>query len=73
MAMYAPEQTPLFPWTTLVYGETPKPLLAGGPMTDRRLSVPGLGPLWVDLSAIVALLIAIAAVASWVAAFMVIF
>jgi len=42
-------------------------------MIDRRLSVHGLGHVWFDLSAIVALLIAIAAVASWVAAFMVFF
>jgi len=73
MAMYAREQTPLLPWTTLVYGQTTKPLLAGRPMNDRRLSVHGLGPIWFDLSAIVALLIAIGAVASWVAAFVIMF
>ncbi len=36
-------------------------------MNDRRLRDHGPGPTWNDLSVIVALLIAVAAVASWIA------
>ncbi len=36
-------------------------------MNDRRLRNHGLGPIWIDLSVIVALLIAVAAVAAWIA------
>ena len=78
MATYASEQTLLSLWTTLVNVEVTEAHIrdhhygrsspSERPVDDRRLSVHGLGPIWFDLSAIVALLIAIAAVASWVAA-----
>jgi hypothetical protein len=38
-------------------------------MDDRYDRHHSLGPIWMDLSAVVALLIAIAAFASWIAAF----
>ena len=81
VSTYANERTFPSVWATLVNVEWTEavmsdrrsgrlpPLPAGRPMNDRRHSDHGLGPIWIDMSVIVALLIAIAAVASWVAAF----
>jgi hypothetical protein len=77
MATYAREQTRFSLWSTLIGVEATEAHIrdrhygrlspSERPMDNRRLSDHGLGRGWIDLS--VALMIAIAAVASWVAAF----